>query len=184
MPVRCRPLSRASTALPPHSFPYQADVVIRSFLLARPTGNVIVYNSPGLTSAAAHVRDAGGSRLLVDHGHEAMYGAPDLDAPVLVDERDRSETARSMPVVGVLTSRDMIDDDLEVIPTPGHTPGTTSYLWDNGSHRFLFTGNFIWIENRMESRRPRLQPPCRVSRLRLCTSRVHVTHPYSVRRQT
>jgi glyoxylase-like metal-dependent hydrolase (beta-lactamase superfamily II) len=41
----------------------------------------------------------------------------------------------------------MIDDDLEVIPTPGHTAGTTSYLWDSGRHRFLFTGDFIWIED-------------------------------------
>ncbi len=52
-----------------------------------------------------------------------------------------------MQVTGVFTSRQMIDDDLEVIPTPGHAPGTTSYLWDNGSHRFLFTGDFITIED-------------------------------------
>ncbi len=133
---------------PPSQLPYQAGVLVRSFLLERPTGNVIVYNSPGLTSAATHIRDAGGAaRLLVNHAHEAMYGDPDLDAPVFVHERDRSETARSMLVAGVFTGRQLIDDDLEVIPTPGHTPGTTSYLWDSGSHRFLFTGDFIWIEN-------------------------------------
>lgn len=76
-----------------------------------------------------------------------MYGEPDLDVPVFVHERDRAETARSMHVTGVFTGRQMIDDDLEVIPTPGHTPGTTSYLWDNGSHRFLFTGDFIWLDH-------------------------------------
>ncbi len=132
---------------PSSRLPYQANVLVRSFLLERPAGNAIVYNSPGLTSAATPVRDLGGAtRLLINHSHEAMYGNPDLDVPVFVHEHDRRETDRSMRVAGVLTSRQMIDDDLEVIPTPGHTLGTTSFLWDNGSHRFLFTGDFIWIE--------------------------------------
>ena len=99
---------------PPSRLPYQADVLIRSFLLERPAGNVVVYNSPGLSTAAPQVRDLGGAgRLLLNHAHEAMYGDPDL----------------------------------EVIPTPGHTRGTTSYLWDGGDHRFLFTGDFVWIED-------------------------------------
>ena len=127
--------------------PYQANALVRSFLLERPTGNVVVYNSPGLAAAAPDIGDVGGAtRLLVNHGHEAMYGQPELDVPVFVHERDRDETAQSMRVAGVFTGRQMIDDDLEVIPTPGHTPGTTSYLWHNGSHRFLFTGDFLTID--------------------------------------
>lgn len=133
---------------PPSRLPFQANVLVRSFVLERPAGNVIVYNSPGLTSAATHIRDLGGAtRLLINHSHEAMYGEPDLNAPAYVHQLDRKETARSMRVDGVFTSRQMIDGDLEVIPTPGHTPGTTSYLWDSGGHRFLFTGDFIWIED-------------------------------------
>ncbi|CAA9458881.1 MAG: MBL-fold metallo-hydrolase superfamily [uncultured Rubrobacteraceae bacterium] len=133
---------------PPTRLPYQANVLVRSFVLERPNGNVLVYNSPGVSSAATDIRDLGGAaRLLINHGHEAMYGAPDLDVPVFVHDRDRAETARSMKIAGVFNGREMIDDDLEAIPTPGHTPGTTSYLWDSGSHRFLFTGDFVWIED-------------------------------------
>ena len=133
---------------PPTRLPYQANVLVRSFVLERSNGNVLVYNSPGVSSAATDIRDLGGAaRLLINHGHEAMYGAPDLDVPVYVHERDRAETVRSMEVAGVFDGREMIDDDLEAIPTPGHTPGTTAYLWDSGSHRFLFTGDFVWIEN-------------------------------------
>lgn len=40
----------------------------------------------------------------------------------------------------------MIDNDLEVIPTPGHTPGTTMFLWDNGECRFLFPGDSLWVQ--------------------------------------
>ncbi|MCS5733456.1 MBL fold metallo-hydrolase [Herbiconiux daphne] len=135
-------------ATPTARLPYQADVVLRSYLLERPEGNVIVYNSPGVTAAASAIRAFGPvERLLINHEHEAMYGAPDLDAPVFVHERDRAATARSMSVAGVFTERERLGDDLEVIPTPGHTPGTTSFLWNNGRLRFLFTGDFMWIEN-------------------------------------
>ena len=135
-------------ATPPSRLPYQANVFVRSFFLERPAGNALVYNAPGVSAAAAHIRELGGAtRLLLNHEHEAMYGPPELDAPVFVHERDRREAARSLRVAGTFTDRQMLGDDLEVIPTPGHTPGTTSYLWDNGSHRFLFTGDFLWLEH-------------------------------------
>ena len=128
--------------------PYQANVLLRSYVLRRAQGNVIIYNSPGISSDAEDIRALGGARrLLVNHSHEAMYGNPELEVPVYVHERDRAETARSMTVAGVFTGHELIDDDLEVIPTPGHTEGTTSYLWDSGTRRFLFTGDFLWIEN-------------------------------------
>jgi glyoxylase-like metal-dependent hydrolase (beta-lactamase superfamily II) len=34
-----------------------------------------------------------------------------------------------------------------VIPTPGHTAGATAYLWDNGDHRMLFTGDTIFLRD-------------------------------------
>jgi glyoxylase-like metal-dependent hydrolase (beta-lactamase superfamily II) len=33
-----------------------------------------------------------------------------------------------------------------VIPTPGHTPGATAYLWDSGKQRMLFTGDTIFLD--------------------------------------
>ena len=135
-------------ATPPARLPYQADVLVRSFVLERPAGNLVVYNSPGLSSAAPQIRELGGAgRLLVNHAHEAMYGPPRLEAPVWVHARDRAEVARSMPVAGTFSGPQLIDDDVRVVPTPGHTPGTTSYLWDSGEHRFLFTGDFVWVEH-------------------------------------
>jgi len=135
-------------ATPTSRLPFQADVLIRSYVLERHGGNVIIYNSPGVTTSATAIQGLGEpTRLLINHSHEAMYGEPALEVPVFVHRRDRAETARSLNVAGVFDERQMIDDDLEVIPTPGHTSGTTSYLWNSGTHRFLFTGDFIWIEN-------------------------------------
>jgi Metallo-beta-lactamase superfamily len=51
-------------------------------------------------------------------------------------------------VRGTFTRRHTLDDDLEVIPTPGHTPGATAFLWDNGQHRFLFTGDTVYLRDR------------------------------------
>jgi hypothetical protein len=135
-------------ATPTARLPYQSNVLLRSFVLQRSAGNVVVYNSPGVSECASAINDLGGATmLLVNHEHEAMYGAPDLDVQVFVHERDRAATNPRLPVAGVFGERRTIDGDLEVIPTPGHTSGTTSYLWEDGTHRFLFTGDFIWTEH-------------------------------------
>jgi hypothetical protein len=135
-------------ATPSSRLPYQHNVLLRSYVLQRPAGNMVVYNSPGIDAAAADIAKLGApSRLLINHAHEAMYGTPELGMPIWAHRDDRAEIGNSLAVSGQFDSRQMIDDDLEVIPTPGHTAGTTSYLWDNGEHRFLFTGDFIWIED-------------------------------------
>ena len=135
-------------ATPAAPLPFAPNLRARSFLLERPQGNLLVYNSPGLTTAADAIRAAGGAtRLFINHAHEAMFGPPGVDVPVFVDERDRDELAPSLPIAGTFSERHKIDDDLEVIPTPGHTPGTTSYLWNNGIHRFLFTGDMLWTRD-------------------------------------
>ncbi len=135
-------------ATPPAPLPFGEHVQARSFLLERPHGNLIVYNAPGLTSAASAIRNAGGAtRLFVNHGHEAMFGPQDVEAPVFVHERDRDEAAESLQIAGTFTERQRVDDDFEVIPTPGHTPGTTCFLWNKGTHRLLFTGDMLSANN-------------------------------------
>ncbi|MDR3473062.1 MAG: MBL fold metallo-hydrolase [Devosia sp.] len=131
--------------LPTAPLPFLSGVVVRSFVLERDHGNVIIYNSPGISAAAREIVELGRpDRLLVNHWHEAMYGAPDLDVPIFVHENDRART--SLPIAGTFTKREKIDGDIEVIPTPGHTPGTTMFLWDNGEHRLLFPGDAIWVQ--------------------------------------
>jgi glyoxylase-like metal-dependent hydrolase (beta-lactamase superfamily II) len=128
--------------------PYQHDVLLRSYVLRRAAGEVIIYNSPGVSEAASAITEHGTPvRLLVNHAHESMFGQPELGVPVWMHSADRAEVGSALDIAGVFEGRGMIDDDLEVIPTPGHTPGTCSFLWDDGSHRFLFTGDFLWIEH-------------------------------------
>ncbi len=136
---------RGLHASPPAPLPFLSGVVVRSFLLEREHGNVIIYNSPGITAAAQEIRDKGRpTRLLVNHWHEAMYSAPDLEVPIFVHELDREQT--KLPISGTFSKREKFDDDLAVIPTPGHTAGTTMFLWDSGDHRLLFPGDSIWVQ--------------------------------------
>jgi len=133
---------------PPSRLPYQHNVLLRSYVLQRPSGNVIVYNSPGVSEAASAIEQLGPpDRLLVNHAHEAMYGQPHLDIDVWIHTADRQEVGETLHVAGTFDQRQQMASDLEVVPTPGHTPGTCSFLWGNGKHRFLFTGDFIWIEH-------------------------------------
>lgn len=136
---------RGLHAMPTADLPFLAGVVVRSFLLERPEGNVIVYHSPGVTSAADDIVQLGQpDRLLVNHWHESIYDAPSLNVPIFVHERDRDQT--ELPVAGTFSSRQKFGSDIEIIPTPGHTAGTTVFVWDNGEHRFLFPGDSIWVQ--------------------------------------
>ena len=142
------PISDGLFASPPAPLPFGPKLLVRAFLIQRANGNLIVYNAPGLTSAAGEIARLGGAvRHLINHSHEAMFGPQQIEAPLFVHERDQAETVRSMPVAGAFAQRQTIGEDFELIPTPGHTPGTTTFLWDNGSHRFLFTGDTLWMEH-------------------------------------
>ncbi len=72
-----------------------------------------------------------------------MFAGDGVDAPLFMHEDDHG--AVDLHVRGTFTRRHVLDEDLEVIPTPGHTPGATAYLWDSGEHRFLFTGDTLYL---------------------------------------
>jgi hypothetical protein len=128
-------------AFPPEKLPFAPSLEIRAFLLRRPTGNVLVYSTTTI-GAAADV-----SRQYLNHGHEAMFFSPPAVAPLFVHEDDRESVVEHAHVRGTFSRRHTLDDDFEVIPTPGHTPGATAYLWDAGEHRFLFTGDTIYLDD-------------------------------------
>jgi glyoxylase-like metal-dependent hydrolase (beta-lactamase superfamily II) len=50
-------------------------------------------------------------------------------------------------VRAAFSRRHRLDDDVEVIPIPGHTTGATAYLWDTGDHRILFTGDTVYLRD-------------------------------------
>jgi glyoxylase-like metal-dependent hydrolase (beta-lactamase superfamily II) len=131
----------------PEPLPFAPALHIRAFVLQREPGNVLVYSVAGLESDAAAIEELGGiSRHYLNHRHEAMFASPWVRAPLFVHEAERAAVEKRAHVRATFSRRHMLDDDFEVIPTPGHTRGASAYLWDNGRHRFLFTGDTILLD--------------------------------------
>ena len=129
-------------------FPFDKRYRIKSFVLERPEGNIVIYHSSRLNEAVTDIQLLGGaSCVLMNHEHESSGGIPSIDIPFWIHRDDVAAINRTVPIDGQFEQRETIADDLEVIPTPGHTSGTTMFLWDNGEHRFLFTGDFLCVDD-------------------------------------
>jgi hypothetical protein len=123
----------------PQPLPFAPSLDIRAFVLERERGNLLVYSTGTL-------EDPGDvSRWYLNHRHEASFIADGVTAPLFVHEAERESVEAKAHVRATFSRRHTLDDDFEAIPTPGHTPGATAYLWDNGQHRFLFTGDTIFL---------------------------------------
>ncbi len=145
-------LVQMETAIPglyasaPRPLPFDPSLDIRAFLLRREQGNLLIYSVNALASDAPAVRDLGGiARQYLNHWHEALFASERIDAPLFCHENERASVAEKTTVHGTFSSRHVLDDDFEVIPTPGHTSGATAFLWGSGGHRFLFTSDTIYL---------------------------------------
>jgi glyoxylase-like metal-dependent hydrolase (beta-lactamase superfamily II) len=144
-------LTKLDTVVPglhatsPQPLPFAPSLTVRAFLLERPRGNILIYSTTELERDRAALDDLGVSRRYLNHWHEAMF-ATELEAPLFVHERERARVEEEMHVRGTFSRRHLLDEDFEVIPTPGHTPGATPFLWDTGGHRALFTGDSIYLD--------------------------------------
>ncbi len=132
-------------ATPATPLSFGPEIGIRAFLLERDAGNVLMYGAPGAEGLAS-VGPI--SRAYLNHWHEAMFAQDIPGVPLFVHADDREESVRrGVTVRAAFSQRHMLDDDLEVIPTPGHTPGATAFLWDSGEHRVLFTGDSLMLRD-------------------------------------
>jgi glyoxylase-like metal-dependent hydrolase (beta-lactamase superfamily II) len=143
--VSAMTLAQLATTLPglhasdPEPLPFAPALQIRSFRLEREAGNLLIYST--------HTATGDIWRQYLGHGHEAGFAAPAVKAPLFVHAADRAAVEQHVPVRAAFSRRHMLDDDFEVIPIPGHTPGSTAYLWDSGDHRLLFTADTIMLRD-------------------------------------
>jgi hypothetical protein len=132
----------------PEPLPFAPSLDIRAFLLRRDQGNLLVYSVAGLESDSPAIEELGGiSRQYLNHRHEAMFISQQVAAPLFCHRNERPSVADARKVRGTFSKRHLLDGDFEAIPIPGHTSGATAYLWDSGRHRFLFTGDTIYLDH-------------------------------------
>lgn len=136
----------------PRPLGFDSTVKSRAFLLEREAGNLLVYSTTGLEADADAIEGLGGlAAQYLNHRHEASpssaWATQAFGAPLHTHEADRDAVAATSEVAETFSEGHVVDGDFEVIPTPGHTPGATAYLWDNGQHRVLFPGDTIMLRD-------------------------------------
>ena len=134
----------------PEPLGFGPSLEIRAYLLQRERGNLLVYRSERLERDVEEINALGGiSRQYLNHRHEASpacdWVAKTFDAPLHVHKEEAPAVSETCQVAETFSERHRLDDDFEVIPTPGHTSGATAFLWDAGRHRCLFTGDTIFF---------------------------------------
>ena len=142
-------------ATAPQPLLFAPTLGVRSFLLQRAEGNLLVYSSTTIKQEADYIRAKGGIwRQYLNHGHEAWVAeaagawvASTFGAPLYAHENEKEEVSRAYDLDGTFSERHTLGYDFEVIPIPGHTSGATAFLWDAGEHRSLFTGDSIVLED-------------------------------------
>lgn len=116
-----------------------------AYLWTRPEGNVLLYSV--LTDAdLGAMTDLGGvAHQYLSHVDEAgpmLRRIADLGATLHAPAAEAGEIGRHAPVHVRLDHHHVDDNGIEVIPTPGHTPGSTSYrLTGADGTRYLFVGD-------------------------------------------
>ena len=141
------PLPRLHASAPA-PLPFAPSLHVRAFVLEREHGNLLVYAAPTVGAAAPAIEALGGvTQQYLNHWHEAAFGGDGVDAPLLIHADDRAAAEDSLPVDETFSDRAVLDGDFEIIPTPGHTPGATAFLWHSGDHRLLFTGDSVYLRD-------------------------------------
>jgi glyoxylase-like metal-dependent hydrolase (beta-lactamase superfamily II) len=121
-----------------------------TYFLKRADGNVLFATKADLSPFVEDLDRLGGvAHMLLGDRHHAtpatmalanhfgtVLSCSHIEATAL---RGRGVTVEKI----IPYRRNELADDLEVIPTPGHTRGAFSYLWTNQGRKFLFIGDTI-----------------------------------------
>ncbi len=125
-----------------------------SHFVERDAGNVLLprLKQALLSDAYPDLEAAGGvSLLLISDRH---FGGPGcthcgehFNAPVVASAVESKAIAKRCKVDTALplTAQTIAGTDIEVIPTPGHTPGQLAYLIEVKGRRCLFAGDFAYL---------------------------------------
>lgn len=121
-----------------------------AYLWQRPAGNVLFY-SPATEAEFEAIDELGGvSAQYLSHLDEAGPNLPRIAArfgrQLHAPAAELGQIAEHGHVDVALEAVRHVDaNDVEVLPTPGHSPGSTCYLvTGSGGVRYLFTGDTIF----------------------------------------
>lgn len=115
-----------------------------SYLIIRPSGNVLVDSPRFARPLANRIEKMGGIRFLfLTHrddvaDHEQWVSTFDAERIMHADDAGRLRSRIEYLIEG--NNATVLDSDLTLIPTPGHTRGHMVLLYK----QYLFTGDHLW----------------------------------------
>jgi glyoxylase-like metal-dependent hydrolase (beta-lactamase superfamily II) len=129
--------------------PFGEHMSTHAYLLLREEGNVLFYNSAMVADYDVIAALGGIERQYLSHKDEVGPGLAEIRerfGPLLCCHKlEAGALERVCPVDVVLERREIHMGDLEVIPTPGHSPGSTCFLFGSPhGKRYLFVGDTIF----------------------------------------
>jgi hydroxyacylglutathione hydrolase len=123
---------------------------VQAFLLCRPEGNLLVYSSAKIEDYSEFIQSKGGLKAtLITHVHEASkycnIVAHKFKAPFYSPELEKDQTSRKCIVDKTYSGDHILDETLKIISTPGHTVGSSCFLWKSPDNKnILFTGDNLF----------------------------------------
>lgn len=124
-----------------------------AYLYRRDQGNVLFYNTSKQAELAQFSRLGGLAYQLLSHRDEVGESLADIrkrfHAKLGIHQQDQKVLNDVFPPDLVFKQRQSLLDDVEVIPTPGHTEGSVCFLVHSPSGKYyLFTGDTLYLSDR------------------------------------
>lgn len=132
-----------------HPFRDSPHVATHAYLLLREGGNLLIYSS-GQRNDYARIEALGGiTHQYLSHVDEAGPPLARIKArfgsKLCCHALEAEDIGRHCPVDLTFSRRETQLGNLEVIPTPGHTPGSTCFFYRSPhGRRYLFTGDTLF----------------------------------------
>ena len=117
-----------------------------AYFLLRPQGNLLIYSSGKVRRCFDFMRSKGGvSRQYLSHRDEASescdWVSDEFQAALFCPEAEKKEISSKCGVAGTYAGDGALGEDLEVMATPGHTPGSSCFYWRAPGRNILFVGD-------------------------------------------
>jgi glyoxylase-like metal-dependent hydrolase (beta-lactamase superfamily II) len=123
-----------------------------AYLYQRVQGNVLFYNTSQQADIAQFAELGGVAYQLLSHrdevGESLALIRERFQAKLGIHKQDQESLSEVLKTDLVFTDRQALLDDVEIIPTPGHTPGSVCFLVQSLSgKRYLFTGDTLYLSD-------------------------------------
>ena len=125
------------------------DLALCAYLLVRETGNVLFCRSEH-DADHRHIKELGGiTHQYLTHWHEAAPGLASIKkifgSKLACHQLAEAAVSKFSSVDVTFETRDVHLGDIEVIPSPGHTAGSTCFRFKSPhGHTYLFAGDTVF----------------------------------------